>query len=661
MRKHLLYLMLISVPVSLPLYAGAAQPSGAQQDTSALQQQNDVQSPSLPQNDFALRGMSKGKRFTFLRDFAIDWEKQVLGGFNVDTKKVIQAYEALHKAFPGRFNQAALLWKTAWLNWQGRNLDAADAAAQKLLTNYASSPEAVKAALLHVRVLIKRGRLVPARNLLIRYFGLKKGINSHHQHLGLVWLSVIDESEGNRKRKQQAYRAMQRIIRQDASAVTGNAVTYAAYIRLLDRFSTRKSVLLHTEDFVRRYISTPEAPAIRLLLADTLLGIGQVEKAKTIYAILADRYPHRDSGVKASMRRMMIDVKRHPDRLNNTLTQLSNIASNNQLSNLEAEAWLDQARLLTGMGKYRTEKKDRPFIPERALENYALVTASDYPAFASRAQVEGRMVLRKTVRHLLQQQAWLQAVVLWRRFPQLRPANDEKLMLDIAHAYMQLMDFSHAETLLDKMYLQSMGSIRGQRMMLEKARLWAERGDADAASKILQWLSRHEQSLYRPGMLLIAANVQSKMGKASEAKQTLAGINPVDLMPALNHTYWLTRAKINEQLRHWHAAAKAWRHLVKNSSGSDKWRVLYGEARALIRGMDYQAALDILPHIPLAARNATWHFYVGLSAYRTGQRKRAKKELNLLRNEGEKSPAYSLLARYMLDAHKIDDLGEALP
>jgi len=115
------------------------------------------------------------------------------------------------------------------------------------------------------------------------------------------------------------------------------------------------------------------------------------------------------------------------------------------------------------------------------------------------------------------------------------------------------------------------------------------------------------------------------------------------------------------QLQHWHAAAKAWRHLSDSSSGKDKQRALYSEAHALIKGMDYQGALEILPQIPTAARTSTWHFYVGLSAYQTGQKKRAEKQLNLLRNEGEKSPAYSLLARYMLDARKIDDLETQLP
>lgn len=361
------------------------------------------------------------------------------------------------------------------------------------------------------------------------------------------------------------------------------------------------------------------------------------------------------------MRWMMINVKIHPDRLNDTLMQLSNLARNNQLSDIEAEAWLDQAHLLTGMGKQQADIKKRSSILKRALENYALVAASDYPVFASDARAEGTILLHKIVSQLLQQQAWFQAVILWRRFPQLRSVKNRKMMFAIAQAYIQLMDFSHAETLLNKLYLQSMGSIRGQRMMLEKARLWADRGDKDAANKILQWLSRHEQSLYRPDMLLIAANAQISMGKASEAKQTLTGINPADLMPALNHTYWRTHAKISAQLRHWHVAANAWHHLADSASGKDKWHALYSEAYALIRDMDYHGALNILPHIPISARNSTWHFYVGLSAYRTGKRKRATIELNLLRNEGEKSPAYSLLARYMLDARKIDDLGEDLP
>lgn len=643
-------------------YSVAAGESSAKQDIGTLIQ-NGYYDPAirLIRAKLARKPLTEQARFVLLRSLAIAKEKQALAGFRVDTTSVIQSYATLRREFPSKFSEAALLWKTAWLNWQNEKFEEADTAAQKLLAAHARSVEASKAALLHAHFLIKRGRLLAARNILLRYFGLNANISNHEQRKGLALLAVIDESEGGKRGKKQAYRTMQKIIAKDSSVIKGDPFVYASYIRLLDRFSTQKEVLRHADAFVKRYITTAEASAVRLLQADALDGLGQTERAETIYGILGNSYPDRSSGKKAFIRKLMIDARLHPDKLNETLILLEGVARTNQLSDIEAESWLDQARLLTKKVKLEAKSKTQNSILERALENYALVAASEYPVFAVSARKEGKILLSKQLHILLQQKAWLQVVVLWRRFPQLRPSKNAKLAFSIAQAYIQLMDFSNAETLLDKLYLQSMGSIRGQRIILEKARLWVDRGDVDAAEKILLWLSRHEETLYRPGMLLIAANAQIKAGKASEAKQTLAGINAMDLMPALNHTYWLTRAKISTQLQRWHAAAKAWRHLSDSSSGDDKQRALYGEVHALIQGMDYQGALNVLPSIPIAARTPTWRFYVGLSAYRTGQKKRAEEQLNLLRNEGEKAPAYSLLARYMLDASKIDDLEGLLP
>ena len=77
--------------------------------------------------------------------------------------------------------------------------------------------------------------------------------------------------------------------------------------------------------------------------------------------------------------------------------------------------------------------------------------------------------------------------------------------------------------------------------------------------------------------------------------------------------------------------------------------------------MDYQGAQDVLSHIPPVARNSTWHFYLGLSAYRAGQWKLAKTQLTLLRDGKTETPAYTLLARYMLDVHKIGEVEDHLP
>ena len=678
MGKHIFFLSLLAALQAWPLPVAAEVATGKGNIAVLTQSGNYAGAIQRIHTELAHKPLTESKRFTLLQSLAVTREKQAMAaGFHVDTKAAIQAYKVLHREFPRQFDEAALLWKTAWLSWQRQDMDQADAAAQTLLSDHPRSPEADKAALLHARFLLKNGRYPAARSILLRYFGLNTNISSHEQREGLAWIAVIDEAEGA---KRQAYHVMQKLMRQDPSVIEGDAAIYAGYIRLLDRFSTRRKVLLHAQAFVRRYISTSEAPAVRLLLADTLVRVGQPEKAKQLYGMLASRYRSLSVGKKAFMRELMLTTGRQPDRLNATLKLLATMARENQLSDIEAESWLDQARLLAGAGKQRASVKGQapgavlqPDIQnptsksmsgnrqERALENYALVATSEQPAWTSIARAEGQTLLSKRLRKWLQGKSWLQAVLLWRRFPQLRPEGDQRLVFNVAQAYMQLMDFSDADTLLGQLYRRSMNTVWGQRIMLEKARLWAERGDKDAVDKIMRWLSRHEQTLYRPDMLLIAANVQVGNGRASVASQTLAGINPADLTPVLDRTYWLTRASISRRLRHWHDAAKAWRHLAADSAGDEKWRALYGEADALMQGMDYPGVQNVLTQIPSAARNATWHFYLGLSAYRAGQWMLAKTQLTLLRDGKAKTPAYALLARYMLDVHKIGELEGHLP
>ncbi len=683
MNKRIPLSSLLLVLLAFPLLAVAGAATGKDNIGALTQNGNYAGKIQRIHAELTHKALTEKKRFALLRSLAATREKQAIAaGFHTETNVAIQAYKALHREFPHQFGEAALLWKTAWLNWQRQNLDRADAAAQALLSGYPHSPEAHKAALLHARFLLKNGRFPAARSILLRYFGLDTNMSDHEQRRGLAWIAVIDEAEGAKGEKGQAYHVMQKLMLQDPSVIEGNATIYAAYIRLLNLFSTRRKVLLHAKSFVRRYISTPEAPAVRLLLADTLVRVGRVEQAKQLYGILTSRYGNMSVGKKAFMRRLMLAVKRHPGRLKATLKSLAEIARENQLSDIEAESWLDQARLLASTGERKENIKGRRSASsairrlgsnnqeskslsgnraELALENYALVATSEQPPFTSIGRAEGKFFLSKRLRELLQRKFWLQAVLLWRRFPQLRPGNSRKLAFNVAQAYMRLMDFSDADTLLGQLYLRSAGTIWGQRIMLEKARLWAERGDADTVNKIMRWLSQHEQTLYRPDMLLIVANVQVGKGRASIASQTLANINPADLTPVLDRTYWLTRANISTQLQRWHDAAEAWRHLAADSTGKGKWHALYARVNALMQDANYQGAQDVLTHIPHEARNATWHFYLGLSAYRAGQWKLAKTQWTLLRNSKTETPAYTLLARYMLDVRKISELEDHSP
>jgi tetratricopeptide (TPR) repeat protein len=191
--------------------------------------------------------------------------------------------------------------------------------------------------------------------------------------------------------------------------------------------------------------------------------------------------------------------------------------------------------------------------------------------------------------------------------------------------------------------------------MLEKARLWADKNDPDGVIKIMQWLAKHEQTLYRQDMLLIVARIQNTQGDASEASQTLANINPNDLTLILRETYWLTRAGINLNLKRWHTAAEAWKQLAISSESNKKWHYINAQADALIQSKDYIEAETILLQVPESAQDAAWHYAMALCALNTGRWKKAREHLIPLSAPGSDS-GYQLRARLLLAQEQADQV-----
>jgi len=565
----------------------------------------------------------------------------------------IRSYEALHKEFPKKFTSGNMQWKIAWLSWNSRDFERADVAAQTILQENSREPEAKKAALLHARHLIRKKKFSAARSVLLMHFGLSPDVSAAEEAEGLVWLAVIDEGE---HRNRLAYKTMQKTYVVYPNIIEGNALVYATYIRLLTRYANPEILLPHINRFVKRYITSQEAPQIRLLQADTLAAQGRSRDAETVYGILADRHWNSSIGKKAFMRQLMLKLQGSRDKalLNKAISSLSIRASKNQLSEIETEAQLDQAKLWARLGQ------SDPKYSDRALAFYALVASTENTGFAAHAQKNGSILLGKRLNELLERRQWLKTVVLWKRYPQLRPEKSDRLSFGIARAYMRLMDNAHAEEILIALYKRARGSVWGQRIMLERARIWVERNDADSVKRIMRWLSNHEQTLYRQDMLLIAAEAQNKRGSASTARQTLAGITPEDLMPELRYAYWLARARINLTLQHWHTAADAWRHLASLSKNSEKWRYIYAQADAMIKGKDYAGAEKVLLQIPGGARHDAWHFSMALCAQNTGRWKAAEEQLIPL-IKGQSTGNYALRARLLLSEKRSQQVMMEVP
>ncbi len=590
-------------------------------------------------------------RFGLLRALAkAEYLRASAGGYlHVDA--AVQAYQSLIKDFPKRADVAKLQWKVAWLYWNHGNPERADAAAQTILQDYPSSPEVKKATLLRARIMIRKGRYSDARFLLLEHFGLGSAVGSRDEAEGIAWMGVVDFAD---HRPNQAWKSMRRANAMAPDLIKKDSTLYATYVQLLARQHQDKQALREATDFISRYISSPDGPAIRLLRADLLADGGRIADAKELYGILANSYENTIVGKKARLRQMMLDIGSSTDakRLKAAVRTIDQLAAANQLSDIEAEARLDQARLLARLSADDAKQLDD------AIAYYAIAAASVQPDIVPVATREGTALLDKRLHGLLAQGAWLQAVLLWKRYPQLRPGQDTMLAFGIAGAYASLADYPHAEALYQHLYGQAEGSLLGQRIMLHMARLWLARGDTDGAKKVMRWLSAHHDDLYRQEMLLTAAQMQTNQGAFAAAEETMTGIRPQDLATHLLPAYWQTMAMLLADMKQWHNAAAAWSKAAALKTGDARWQDMRALAHALMQAGDDTAAAQALQAIPDARRDAGWSFAMALCNAHTGHWGDAAQQLQSLA-AAEPANAYTLRAQMVLADHEAHRLEES--
>jgi tetratricopeptide (TPR) repeat protein len=572
------------------------------------------------------------------------------GGFeHVDA--AIEAYRSLIQDFPKQVDIAKLQWKIAWLYWNHGNPERADTAAQTILQDYPSSPEVKKATLLRARIMIKKGRYSDARFLLLEHFGLGSAVGSRDEAQGIAWMGVVDFAD---HRPAQAWKSLKRANVMAPDLIRGDATLYATYVQLLAHRHHDKIALKEATDFIRRYITTPEAPAVRLVRADLLADEGRIGDAKELYGILTNSYGNTIVGKKANIRRVMLDIgtSTNPQRLTAAIHAIDKLAAANQLSNVEAEARLAQARLLARLGASDAKQLDD------AIAYYAIAAASVQPDIVPVATREGATLLDKRLHGLLGKGAWLQAALLWKRYPQLRPDQDTMLAFAIAGAYARLADYAHAETLYQRLYGQAEGTLLGQRIMLRMARLWLARGDADGAKKVMHWLSAHHDDLYRQEMLLTMAQMQANQGAFAPAEATMVGINPQTLDTHLLPDYWQTMAMLHVGMQQWQDAASAWSKAAALRTGDAHWQDMRALAHAQMQAGDYTAAGQALQDIPDARHDAGWVFAMALCKARTGRWDDASQQLKTLADAAPAN-AYTLRAQMVLADHEAHRLEES--
>lgn len=588
------------------------------------------------------------ERRSLLRVIAVAEEMQAALHEYSDADKAIAAWQNLLEEFVSPDDAAGIRWKISWLYWQKGDDEGASRAIDELLKEHPASKQATKARILLARINIRNNKLHAARKNLMKFM-LASDADSD-QAKGLAWMAVVDFRE---HRRDAALDNMLKAINLAPGFVSSDVTLLSTYVQLLYERPDKEAFERQANRFFNLYLDRREANLIRLLDANVLAAQGKKKQAQQAYERLSEIAPETSVGIKAFMRKLMLQNQgvSDADALKPVLAALHKLAVENQISGIEDEAMLDQARL---WARLEGQVDD---AAEKALDLYTQVTVGTVPAYAAEARTEGYALF---VRHLdatLERQAWLESIVLWRRYAQLREPPQalegaalkaqRHMQLGVAGAMRRLMDFDAAEEILATLYRQTSSSVEGDRIMLERAELWLDRHDPEGYARVMRWLDAHSFTLYRPEMLLIAAGMQLQNGQPSQASQTIRQVAEQDIAPNMRATYWKSRARIAEAQNQWHPAATAWGRqnalLGDALTTGDKLH----RADALFMGGEFAEAEAIYGKLPEDAQDKRWQYRMAVCEMRTGQWAQAEQRLKALTDSPD-AAEYATRARLLL-------------
>ncbi|WP_231288305.1 tetratricopeptide repeat protein [Mariprofundus ferrooxydans] len=535
----------------------------------------------------------------------------------------IQSIDALLHEFPALPQAAQYRWNRAWLWQQSGNNKQAMTTLREIIAKDQQPGNLRRAWLMMARIHIGQRHYAYARSDLLQY-GLQVNEKSREQAVGMAWMAIVDKGEG---RSDASYTNLATVFRHWPAVVSDQPLLYSTYIKLLRERNHNDQALHLSEDFIRRYIDTELAADIRLIHADIISEKEtNIPAAIKEYGILADSQAETGVGRRAFMRKLMLENRHESqrDKLLPVMVALKKVADSNQLSKLEDEAMLDLARLWTRISS--PVHNNTGHAP--ALEAYAHAAISTDQRIAKAANSEGARWLQSKLNTQLEAGHWLETVTIWRKYPQLQPAAGKApdLEFSVAHAMRMLMLFDAAEDMLQNLYARNKTSIRGQKIMVEMAKLWMDRQDNDGVKKIMSWINRNPLSIYRPEMILIIARIRMNQKQPELARQMLSGVSADALATESRASFWLTKAEIAAAMKEWHTAARNWKQYRK-SSGADQVQGLLNEADALFTASEFAEAYKQFMQIPDERRDAAWQYYVGRCQLNTGAVKQGTERL----------------------------------
>jgi len=621
---------------------------------------NPEQSIRMSQALLANETLKDKERFELLSLVADAEEMHTHSQYYDDISSAVSALKTLKKEFPDRINAPELQWRLTWLYWKHGDEKIALKYARELRSDYAGHNEAVEAAMLMARIYVSQRKWNEARSSLIQY-GLGVELESREESLAKAWLAVVDVAEN---RHEVALKQLDSVFKKYPDVIKKDEHLWATYIQVLRRANRDKEAIAQADVFLNNYLSGDYVARVRLLRADLWL-LHQVKPADRIereYDVLAEQEAEQSLGKKAFMRKLMLAHQKSQDyhALKPVIIALKRLANQNQLSVIENEAQLDLARLWQRLS--RSDPKHSPKqIDMVSLELFSRVAGSEIKAYRNLALHEGTVFFEQRLQAFLGAEKWLEMVAVWERFPIFRRDHLDvaSLQLGVAHGLRMLMSYEQSEALLGKLYRHANGSVWGQKVMLEKARLWLDRGDEAGVGRVLAWLDENEFTLYRPEMLLLVARMQLQANKPTEASQSIIGISVDDIAMEERLTYWKVMAGIAEKLKYWHRAARAWKEYGLMPE-ADTAKALIEQANNVFKAKDYQRAESLYALVDEKNRDAAWSYHYSICQLKTGKHKQALEKLEQ-QSQDASAGIYASLAALAIAEKKAKTLLKEYP
>ncbi len=574
-----------------------------------------------------------------------------------DVGPAVDTIKTLIQEFPEQVDEPKLLWQIATLHWNQSNLESAQADILDLQNRYPASPQARQSWLMLGKIHFIHKHYADARSSFLRYATSVAEQSSQGQEVRM-WTALVDYAEG---RYAIASKVLNPIFKNNPELITSQDSIYARYIQLLHIQGENNEALTQARNFLSMYKTSEHTPEIRLLLADLQLLQPHPNKEAIIksYDLIAHAEPDTYIGKQAFMRQLMLrmqDKTSYAD-IKPAIIALKRIANKNQMSRVEDEAILDEARLWHKVAIHDPENSPKQ-AAYAALQGFLRASKSQDATLRQQAKVEGQQALIAHVQAMIQQQDWHDAINLWRTFASFQPTPKaaKQLYFDIAKSLRLSFEYQEAEAILQNLYTLSANSVWGDKVMLEMAKLWRDRGDASGVRKVMQWLDNHEYTIYKPEMLLLVAQMQLQAGQASVASHTLTSISPATLSSSAQQTFWKTSALVAQALSRWHMAAQAWQTYA-TFNVSDREQAILNEANARFKAGEFARAEKLYSQTPEHLRNSAWAYHYSIAQLKNGKWNQATERLTKLKNSPD-ADIYASMAALTLAERKAKQLLE---